>query len=519
MSASTEKKLRQAARQAGTDKKTLALEKEAEEKAKQKRRWTLGTVAVFLLIALILLLNSNLLFKLPALTVGDETYSASEVNYYYANQYYYWANQYGSYASIFGLDTSSGIKGLADQTCIIAGDGMSWKDYFLESAQNELLQEKAMRDYAAQNGIVLTQEELDAVESNFDGIDDYAREQGYASADKFFAANYGTGVSTNMVRTAYRNSSLATKALSAYSETLTYSDEELDAQYASYNGDYDYFDLAYYYVAGEQTDVTDENGETSQEVTDEALAAAKETAEAIQIAYNKGSGEDFAARLDQAVATQVADAAATRASNTQGANLIAAYKDWAMDAGRKAGDITVTVDSSDNGYYVVAFIARENNDYSLAQVRHILVKAEADADGNYTQEAKDVALAKAQEILAEYESGDRTEDNFAALAEQYSEDTGSNASGGLYDSVFKGQMVAEFDAFCFAGHNSGDTAIVYGESSSYAGYHVMYYVGEGDNYARTIARNDLINQDVSQWLTERSADYTATTGFGMRFVG
>ena len=33
MSASTEKKLRQAAREAGTDKKTLALEKEAKEKA------------------------------------------------------------------------------------------------------------------------------------------------------------------------------------------------------------------------------------------------------------------------------------------------------------------------------------------------------------------------------------------------------------------------------------------------------------------------------------------------------
>ena len=36
MSASTEKKLRQAAREAGTDKKTLALEKEAKEKAKQE---------------------------------------------------------------------------------------------------------------------------------------------------------------------------------------------------------------------------------------------------------------------------------------------------------------------------------------------------------------------------------------------------------------------------------------------------------------------------------------------------
>lgn len=518
MSASTEKKLRQAARQAGTDKKTLALEKEAREKAKQKRRWTLGTVAVFLLIALILLLNSNVLFKLPALTVGDETYSASEMNYYYANQYYYWANQYGSYASLFGLDTSSGIKGLDNQPCAMAGEGVSWKDYFLENARNELVQEKALRDYAALNGIVLTQEELDAVESNFDGMDEYARAQGYGSADKFFAANYGAGVNTELVRKAYRDSALATKALTAYSDALEYSPEELKAQYAGYNGERDYFDLAYYYVAGEKTEVTDESGESTQEVTAEALAAAEKTAKAIQAAYDEGGEEeDFAARLDQAVAGQAAGAAATRAGSTQGSSLNAAYKDWAMDAGREAGDITVAGDGS--GYYVVVFVGREDNDYNLAQVRHILIKAEADADGNYTQEAKDAALARAREILAGYEAGEKTEDSFAALAEQYSEDTGSNTNGGLYDSVVKGQMVAEFDDFCFANHKSGDTAIVYGESGSYAGYHVMYYVGQGDNYAQAIARSDLVNQAVTQWLSELSSACTAATGFGMRFVG
>lgn len=519
MSASTEKKLRQAARKAGTDKKTLALEKEAKEKAKQKRRWTLGTIGVCLLIALILFLNSNVLFKTTALTVGDEEYSASEMSYYYASQYYYWANQYGSYASLFGLDTSGGIKGLDNQPCTMAGEGMSWKDYFLQNAENELIQEKALRDYAAQNGIALTQEDLDTVESSFEGMDEYARSQGYASADKLFAANYGTGVNTDMVRQAYRNSALASKALTTYSEGLEYSTSELKEQYAGYNGEKDYFDLAYYYVAAEKTETAGEDGETTQEVTAEALAAAEETAKAIQAAYDEAEDEDFAARLDQAVAAQVADAAANHSTSTQGAGINAAFKDWVMNAARKAGDITVTADSNDSGYYVVVYIGRENNDYNLAQVRHILVKAEADADGNYTEEAKAAAKARAEEILAEYEAGGKTEDSFAALAEQYSEDSGSNTNGGLYDSVVKGQMVTEFNDFCFANHKPGDTAIVYGESGSYAGYHVMYYVGEGDNYAQTIARNDLVNQAVSQWLSDLTAAYTATAGFGMRLVG
>lgn len=519
MSASTEKKLRQAAREAGTDKKTLALEKEAKEKRRQKRRWTLGTIGVFLLIALILFLNSNVLFKTTALTVGDEDYSASEMSYYYASQYYYWANQYGSYASLFGLDTSGGINGLDKQACAMAGEGMSWRDYFLQAAEDELIQEKALRDYAAQNGITLDQEDLDTVESSFEGLDDYARAQGYASADKFFAANYGTGVNTDMVRQAYRSSALASKALTSYSESLEYSQAELKEQYAGYNGEQDYFDLAYYYVAAEKTDVAGEDGETTQEVLPEALTAAEETAKAIQAAYDKAEGEDFAARLDQAVAAEVADASANHSTSTQGSGINAAYKDWVMDAARKAGDSTVTMDGSENGYYVVVYIGRENNDYSLAQVRHILIKAEADADGNYTEEAKAAAKARAEEILAEYEAGEKTEESFAALAEQYSEDTGSNTNGGLYDSVIKGQMVEEFNDFCFSGHKPGDTAIVYGESGSYAGYHVMYYVGEGENYAQAIARSDLMNQAVSQWLSELTEAYTTSTGFGLRLVG
>ena len=518
MSASTEKKLRQAAREAGTDKKTLAMEKEAKEKAKQKRRWTLGTIAVILLIAFIFFLNSNLLYKTTALTIADEDYSASQMSYYYADQYYYMVNQYGGYASLFGLDTSSGINGLADQACAISTEEMSWRDYFIQTAESTLVQEKALRDYAAENGIELDQDDLDAVEANFDGMDEYASSQGFASVDNLFAANYGTGVNADLVRSAYRDSALAVKALNSYTDSLEFTQEEIDQTYADYNGEQDYFNYAYYYVIAETTEVTGEDGETTSEVSDEALAAAEDTANAILDAYLSGEAEDYVERLDAAVASQVEGASATQPGKTQGAGL-GSYKEWMMDSARQAGDATVAADSSNSGYYVVLFLSRDNNDYNMAQVRHILIKAVADEDGNYTDEAKAEALAKAEEILAEYEAGDKTEESFAALAEEYSEDTGSNTNGGLYDAVTKGQMVDEFDKFCFEGHKAGDTAIVYGESGSYAGYHVMYYVGEGENYADYIARSDLENQAVSQWLTDITSGYTPVEGFGMRFVG
>ena len=57
MSASTERKNRIAAREAGTDKKTLAMQEEEKKKAKSNRRWTWGTIGVIVLIGAIFLLN------------------------------------------------------------------------------------------------------------------------------------------------------------------------------------------------------------------------------------------------------------------------------------------------------------------------------------------------------------------------------------------------------------------------------------------------------------------------------
>ena len=223
------------------------------------------------------------------------------------------------------------------------------------------------------------------------------------------------------------------------------------------------------------------------------------------------------AKLNSAIASVIADAEATEQRSS--ASSIIAAKEWLMDSARNKGDIDSGVNSSETGYYITVFMDHNDNHYNMAQVRHILVKAVADENGEYTDEAKAAAKARAEELLKEFESGDKSEESFAALAEQYSEDGGSNTNGGLYDTVAKGQMVEEFDAFCFEGHKKGDTAIVYGESASYAGYHVMYFVGEGQQYSDYIADIDLRNADTYAWLEELMAQYETKEGFGMHLVG
>ena len=581
MSASTEKKNRQAAREAGTDKKTLAAQAEAKKKARSKLRWTLGTIGVVILIAAILFLNSSFLYTgTTALTIGGEGFSPARVSYSYANQYYTWANQYGSYASLFGLDTSAGIAGLGSQSCPML-EGGTWRDYFLDAAGQELTQTKALLDYAAEKSITLDEDEIAQVDAGFEGLDEYVKGLGYGSVDKFFAASYGTGVTKALVRQAGLDSALASKVLSQMSDSFQYTDAELEEYYKGLEGASDIFGLAYYYVAAETVETTAEDGTASSAPTEETLAAAKATADAILAAYESGfapagpvtgdepvtgeaAGEDetvtgeaaaddeavtgeaaaydkavtgeaaaddeaaeplrfgdaamdaAADRFDEAVASQVDGALSTRSSTTKGSSL-GAYKDW-MTGSRQLGDAAV-IENDGSGYYVVLFLSRDDNHYPLAQVRHILVKAEADESGAYTEEAKAAAREKAEEIYAQWQAGDKTEDSFAALANEMSEDAGSNTRGGLYDAVAKNQMVKEFDAFCFEGHKPGDTAIVYGETSSYAGYHIMYYVGEGQLYSDYIAESAMRSEALQAWLTELSSGYEAVTGFGYRLVG
>lgn len=559
MSASTEKKNRQAAREAGTDKKTLAAQAEAKKKARSKLRWTLGTIGVVILIAAILFLNSSFLYTgTTALTIGGEGFSPARVSYSYANQYYTWANQYGSYASLFGLDTSAGIAGLGSQSCPML-EGGTWRDYFLDAAGQELTQTKALLDYAAEKSITLDEDEIAQVDAGFEGLDEYVKGLGYGSVDKFFAASYGTGVTKALVRQAGLDSALASKVLTQMSDSFQYTDAELEEYYKGLEGASDIFGLAYYYVAAETVETTAEDGTASSAPTEETLAAAKATADAILAAYESGfapagpvtgdepvtgeaaaedkavtgeaAADDEAAeplrfgdaamdaaadRFDEAVASQVDGARSTRSSTTKGSSL-GAYKDW-MTGSRQLGDAAV-IENDGSGYYVVLFLSRDDNHYPLAQVRHILVKAEADESGAYTEEAKAAAREKAEEIYAQWQAGDKTEDSFAALANEMSEDAGSNTRGGLYDAVAKNQMVKEFDAFCFEGHKPGDTAIVYGETSSYAGYHIMYYVGEGQLYSDYIAESAMRSEALQAWLTELSSGYEAVTGFGYRLVG
>lgn len=154
-------------------------------------------------------------------------------------------------------------------------------------------------------------------------------------------------------------------------------------------------------------------------------------------------------------------------------------------------------------------------DSRSVNVRHILIYPEG-ADGStiFTQEFSDEAWAageaSAQALLDQFLAGEQTEEAFAALANEHSQDPGSNQVGGLYENVTEGEMVQAFNDWCFdEARQVGDTGIVKTEY----GYHVMYFCGS-ESLWQQYAESDYVTEKASALADEIVAQYPLTVHYG-----
>ena len=127
-------------------------------------------------------------------------------------------------------------------------------------------------------------------------------------------------------------------------------------------------------------------------------------------------------------------------------------------------------------------------------------------DGTISDEAWATAEQTANDILDQWLAGDATEESFANMANENSSDPGSNTNGGLYENVYPGQMVETFNDWCFAdGRQPGDYGIV---KTDY-GYHIMFFVGAGDEiYWFQTAKEDYLSDLAVKIQDEITAKYT-----------
>ena len=533
MSASSKKKLRSAERAEKLTEKQLQEQKEA----KKLRIFTIAIVAVVVLMLVFAVYtavsravtNSGMKEKnTVALTVGEHEISNAELNYFYIDAVNNFLGQYGSYASMFGLDTTVPLN----EQFFSEETQTTWADYFIESASASAQAVYAIVDAAEAEGYALPEEYTTQIDASLTNLDAYAVMYGYPDTDTYVKAMYGNGASEKGLRAYYELTALADAYQIHYTDSLTYDEAALRAEDDADPKQYNSYSYNSYYLASSkflEGGTTDEEGNTTY--SDEEKAASVTAAEAAAKALAEGEYADVAA-FDAAIAAlsinaEVENASSTAYTDTLYSSLNSVVQDWVADESRKAGDVdyiasTSTTTDEDgnekttvNGYYVVMFQGSTDNNYPLANVRHILAAYEGGSYDSstglttYTDEEKAAAKAAAEEILAQWEAGEASEESFAALANEKSADS-DGTDGGLYEDVYPGQMVTNFNDWCFdEAREPGNTGIVESEF----GYHVMFYSGDSEtSYRAYMIDSKLRNEDANEWYTALIEAMTMTEG-------
>ena len=479
-----------------------------------------GGIIAVLAIALLVWDSGFFQKRSTAVTIDGEDFGPAVVQYYYQVAY---NNAY--YGSMMGTSTFDSSVDPADQV-YDEETGQTWRDYLLDQAIENLTQVTALCHAADEAGYTLTQADQAYLEYELDQLDATWRSSGgYASLDGYLKAAFGSYMDESTLRDLYSKQLLASSYQQNYQDSLTYTDEEAEAYYSEHTNDLDTFGYSVFTLQATVEEQTDEDGNTV-EMTEEETAAALETAKAESQTVAQEIQNRLTAGVDpQALADEYGDQLTSSSIHAQsmGSDLSSLnYADWLYDAGRQSGDVTISeYDGSSNNtytYYVVQFDSRARDDSATADVRHILIGASS--SGTPTEEEFDAAEAEAQSLLDQWKAGDATEDSFAALAVQNTDDSGSRSSGGLYTGISSlDSLEPNFLNWALdASRQPGDTGLVKNESSSIQGWHIMYFVGWDDPSWMYTVKSNFKSEDVNDWLSTLTKGMEATRGSGLDYV-
>lgn len=384
---------------------------------------------------------------------------------------YFISSQYQSISPYFeylGVDTSKSLK---SQPCPLMEEG-SWFDYIVTGAKQMVGEILSLCEAAKANGVELDDENKQFIEETVESVRATAAAGGY-TLNSYLSAMFGSGMNEKDMRACLNLTELASKYSTQFTDGLTYTAEDREAYYNENKEQFMTADLYAFETKIADFMLTDTDGNP---IGDAADAVAK-----VQEAADKFDGvktaDEFKALVSayaidvlgktEEEAAQIADDSLAKnvAVNIFGEDVNA----WLADA--QVGDLYVNAaqkNEDDVTTYDVYLVDRAaaRDETKTRDVRHLLVSNEEYEDDT-----------EVNRIYAEWEEAGFTEDKLIELVGQYSADTGSVEAGGLYTDVAVGDMVPAFNDWLFdESRQTGDHDIV---ESEY-GWHIMYYVGEGE---------------------------------------
>lgn len=445
--------------------------------------------------------------------VGDEKISYAEYLYYYnraLNQVNSAAQYYQYYGYDYGYDTSLSPREQTGTTKDEDGNEVTWLEYIHSQAVDTAQMYLAFYQEAKKAGLELTEADKAAINKQIEDLREEASKAGQDSStdtenqkagyslNAYLRKTYGSGVTEGFLKKQLGIETLAKKFYDTKIDELStgYTEEEIKKVFDENPDDYMFVDMRLFQLKNETLTKNDGESEADFEKRqNESNATVKANATAmykavtdeksfIEQATKYNTADDFNAETDTLL----------KSASSSDLSSYTDISDWAYADTTKAGDKKL-VEDSENGVYYVALMVNPKHSVDTVTVRHILFSTK-DLE---TQEAlSDEEIKKAEETakktLADWKNSDKTEDTFAAYANDLSEDTGSNTNGGLYENVRPGQMVAEFDKWIFdENRKEGDVDLV---KTDY-GYHIIYFVSKDGAYYDSTIRSTKAEEDMN----------------------
>ena len=440
--------------------------RKAELETKKRKKKVLLTVFVSVFAALALsiavfadYLVSSGFFMRKTISAESENFKVDNcmMSYFVHTTAQNYASRYSDYLDTIGLDP---LEDLKSQPCYYS-DG-SWFEYFLSLTKESVKEMLLYAEEGIKNGAELDEDAYETrCEELISSIKASAKEEGY-SKNEYIELIYGDGVREKDIRNGIRLAYLSSIAYDTLYEEYSYSNDEIDAYFEENMGDFaivDYLSFTFENTLKEDaTDAEMNDMHAKNETAAEALAETKTPDEFVAFVKNYSADATYENLLSEGVSKSSASTVEEEVYFDKNASL---YE--------------TVIYSEDDLSYTVYMLVRPMYaiDYETKDVRHILITS-----SSYGSDTE--AKEKAEEILKELNEN-KTIDNFVSLVEEYSEDTASVADGGLYKDIELGEMVEPFEEWCYdESRTAGDTDIV---KTDY-GYHVMYFVGNGQLYYR-----------------------------------
>lgn len=404
-------------------------------------------------------------------TTEHQQIPVSTFRYFFMDNYNSFINSNYYYLSYYGLDPSVPLH---DQT-LPDDETKTWYDIFLDNGKSAFEQYAKFAEMAIKEGLTLDDDDDSEIEAYLDSIDSAAKDLSM-TFEEYMSDYMGEGMSREKIKAALQLSQLGYKYYQKIYNETEYSDEQIEKEYEDGKGKYSLVD----YYRGYIEALYDETDDDVQ--ADAARKEALDKAEKIKSLVASGTGFNEAYYSVMGLQNEAGETTGEDGDETKPADLLitrAVYSDKAelaflYDSITSKGQVGIYTDDEGNVTVIQCVKLPYKNTMRSVNVRHILLSS---SDYNTEEDA----YKKAQELLAEIDSADDKKEKFISLVAEFSSDPGSVTNGGLYEGVMPGDMVEEFNDWCFDTERQvGDTGIVLTDY----GYHVMYLDGFGDEIWR-----------------------------------